>query len=85
MRWLLQTLEADVPLHDTSARSEVFGHMSLHVTHYPCLSCLGALAQLRGLLPRLELFLSFDWTPGAARGYLSFQRLAALHMIPGSL
>lgn len=68
MRWLLQTLEADVPLHDTSARLEVFGHMSLHVTHYPCLSCLGALAQLRGLLPRLELFLSFDWTPGAARG-----------------
>lgn len=68
MRWLLQTLEADVPLHDTSARSEVVGHMSLHVTHYPCLSCLGALAQLRGLLPRLELSLSFDWTPGAARG-----------------
>ena len=67
MQWLLQNLrEASVPAG--KSLREVSGHMSLHVTHHPCLSCLGAFAQLQGILPQLQLYVSFDWTPGAARG-----------------
>eukprot|EP00434_Breviolum_minutum_P045412 symbB.v1.2.040706.t1/scaffold7456.1/size11148/2 len=55
MQWLLQNLrEASVPAGKSLC--EVTGHMSLHVTHHPCLSCLGAFAQLQGILPQLQLY-----------------------------
>lgn len=54
MSWLLRQLEEA----EVSLDSEVEGDFSMHVTHHPCLSCMGALAQLRKALPKLRLAVS---------------------------
>mmetsp|Transcript_3879 Transcript_3879/g.6824 ORF Transcript_3879/g.6824 Transcript_3879/m.6824 type:complete len:591 (+) Transcript_3879:455-2227(+) len=69
MVWLLQTLrEAGVDMMDKEERQLVTGKLLFYVTHHPCLSCIGAIAQIRAALPNLEVALSYDWRPGVARG-----------------
>lgn len=47
--------------HQQGIASE--GEVSLFVEHPPCLSCIGAMAQFRALLPGIALLVSFDWSP----------------------
>lgn len=56
---------------DTSSKEErqlVVGTAFFYVTHHPCLSCVGAFAQFRSAFPKVTLQVSYDWTPGNARG-----------------
>merc|ERR1712048_527536 len=47
--------------------AEVRGQVQIYVNDIPCLSCIGAFAQLRNWMPDLEIFLSFKPGP-ASRG-----------------
>lgn len=52
----------------------VHGQVLIHITMRPCLSCMGAFAQLRRWLPHLAILVSFTPTTGESASTLSRKR-----------
>lgn len=57
----LSSVLSTLGLSSADARGlEITGHLRLHVTHTPCLSCVWAMVQFRKLCPNVQLQITFD-------------------------